>query len=76
MKAKEARPMAEKIVRLKRKNRKCPVCGRPGVETYRPFCSKRCADVDLGRWLGGDYRIAGEPARSETETDDGESAEP
>ncbi len=41
----------------------CPVCGRPPVEAFRPFCSKRCADVDLARWLRGDYRIPGEPVR-------------
>ena len=35
----------------------CPVCGRPAVEAYRPFCSRRCADVDLGRWLTGAYRV-------------------
>jgi endogenous inhibitor of DNA gyrase (YacG/DUF329 family) len=37
--------------------RSCPVCGKPREERYRPFCSKRCADVDLGRWLGGVYKI-------------------
>ncbi|MEO1104560.1 MAG: DNA gyrase inhibitor YacG [Pseudomonadota bacterium] len=37
--------------------RKCPVCGKPQVEATRPFCSKRCADVDLHRWLGGHYAI-------------------
>ncbi|SMH33551.1 DNA gyrase inhibitor YacG [Azospirillum agricola] len=35
----------------------CPVCGRPPDPASRPFCSQRCADVDLGRWLGGVYRI-------------------
>ncbi|SDF11624.1 DNA gyrase inhibitor YacG [Limimaricola pyoseonensis] len=35
----------------------CPICGKPGVETYRPFCSKRCADIDLGKWLGGAYAV-------------------
>lgn len=35
----------------------CPICGKPGVEKYRPFCSKRCADIDLGRWLRGSYAI-------------------
>jgi hypothetical protein len=35
----------------------CPTCGRPRVERWRPFCSKRCADVDLGRWLKESYRI-------------------
>ena len=37
----------------------CPICGRPTEPATRPFCSKRCADVDLSRWLGGVYRIEG-----------------
>jgi endogenous inhibitor of DNA gyrase (YacG/DUF329 family) len=37
--------------------RSCPICGAPRVETFRPFCSKRCADVDLHRWLAGAYAI-------------------
>jgi uncharacterized protein len=36
---------------------KCPICGRPTHTKYRPFCSRRCADVDLARWLGGAYAI-------------------
>ena len=40
----------------------CPICGKPAVPDYRPFCSKRCADVDLARWLRADYVIPGEPA--------------
>jgi uncharacterized protein len=35
----------------------CAICGRPRVEKYTPFCSKRCADVDLYRWLNGKYAI-------------------
>lgn len=35
----------------------CPICGRVTAIGYRPFCSRRCADVDLGRWLKGDYAI-------------------
>ena len=35
----------------------CPVCNKPAEETYRPFCSKHCADVDLGRWFSGTYAI-------------------
>ena len=42
--------------------RKCPICGKPTVEAYKPFCSKRCADVDLNRWLTGSYVI---PARGD-----------
>jgi endogenous inhibitor of DNA gyrase (YacG/DUF329 family) len=35
----------------------CPTCGKPAVEAHRPFCSKRCADVDLQRWFSGRYAI-------------------
>ena len=35
----------------------CPVCGKPATEGFRPFCSRRCADVDLNRWLSGVYTV-------------------
>lgn len=35
----------------------CPICQRQSDPRYRPFCSRRCADVDLGRWLTGGYAI-------------------
>lgn len=38
----------------------CPICNRPTDPAYRPFCSRRCADVDLGRWLTGGYAIPAE----------------
>ncbi|PZR00326.1 MAG: DNA gyrase inhibitor YacG [Cereibacter sphaeroides] len=44
----------------------CPICGKPVEAKYRPFCSRRCAHVDLGRWLTGGYVIPTE----ETEEDD------
>jgi uncharacterized protein len=44
---------------------RCPVCGKPAVAASRPFCSTRCADVDLGRWLTGQYRIPGPPAEQD-----------
>lgn len=37
---------------------KCPMCRKPASREHKPFCSKRCADLDLGRWLNEDYRIA------------------
>lgn len=40
----------------------CPICQDPPDPKYRPFCSRRCADVDLAHWLRGDYAITGEPA--------------
>lgn len=39
------------------KSLKCPTCGKPAVADCRPFCSERCANIDLGRWFNGDYRI-------------------
>jgi len=38
---------------------KCPICDKPVVRDHRPFCSKHCADIDLGHWLGGRYVVAG-----------------
>ncbi|MDH3231347.1 MAG: DNA gyrase inhibitor YacG [Alphaproteobacteria bacterium] len=57
---------------MSRKRGKCPICGKPTAESYRPFCSGRCADVDLGRWLGGTYRI---PTDERPEMDDWPAAD-
>ena len=46
----------------------CPICGKLPVSQFKPFCSKRCADVDLNRWLSGVYAV---PAKEE-EDEDGE----
>jgi len=35
----------------------CPICSKPADPKYRPFCSRRCADVDLAHWLRGSYAI-------------------
>ncbi|ACI91875.1 conserved domain protein [Afipia carboxidovorans OM5] len=50
----------------------CPICGKPATHASRPFCSERCRDVDLNRWLSGAYAI---PAR-DMETDDDEEPTP
>jgi hypothetical protein len=47
--------MAE-IVRLK-PARKCPICGKPSSQANYPFCSPRCQDIDLNRWLSDSYRL-------------------
>lgn len=49
----------------------CPICSKPADPAYRPFCSKRCADVDLQRWLTGSYVIPG----MEGETDEASGPE-
>lgn len=53
--------------------RKCPICGKPAVEEFKPFCSKRCADIDLNRWLTGNYVI---PARDDEPATDDDNAVP
>ena len=45
----------------KTRTARCPICKKPMVQDYRPFCSKRCADIDLGHWFKGDYAIPGDP---------------
>jgi|GEM_PF-409415 hypothetical protein len=57
---------------------RCPICGRPTLAEVRPFCSRRCKDIDLARWLGEAYRITdpdpaaaeeGAPSRPENDDD-------
>jgi endogenous inhibitor of DNA gyrase (YacG/DUF329 family) len=50
------------------KEKPCPICGKPAKADSRPFCSERCRDVDLNRWLSNSYAIPGRK-------DDGEDAE-
>ncbi len=53
--------MSGNVVRLK-PTRPCPICGKPSTQAHHPFCSGRCADIDLSRWLSGSYVIPAEPA--------------
>ena len=48
-------------------NKTCPICGKRAEQQFRPFCSRRCADVDLNRWLSGVYAV---PVVAEEEGDD------
>jgi hypothetical protein len=50
--------------------RPCVICGKPQVERLRPFCSKRCADIDLHRWLSGVYRA---PAQDDEAPENGDA---
>ncbi len=45
----------------------CPICGKPAADLFRPFCSRRCADVDLHRWLSGVYAV---PVTEDEEEDE------
>lgn len=53
----------------------CPICGRPADARTKPFCSVRCADVDLGRWLTGSYAIPVAEDEAEPEHKEGELGE-
>jgi endogenous inhibitor of DNA gyrase (YacG/DUF329 family) len=52
----------------KETGKRCPICGKPAVEASRPFCSERCRDVDLNRWLSNSYAI---PAAQDDDEDAG-----
>jgi uncharacterized protein len=45
----------------------CPICGKPAAAASRPFCTRRCADVDLNRWLSGVYAV---PVTTDEEEDE------
>jgi endogenous inhibitor of DNA gyrase (YacG/DUF329 family) len=51
----------------------CPICSKPAVEKFRPFCSRRCANVDLNRWLSGVYAV---PVKDEEDEDGAAAAKP
>jgi endogenous inhibitor of DNA gyrase (YacG/DUF329 family) len=48
----------------------CPICGKPSTPETSPFCSKRCRDVDLNRWLSGRYVIPGRSAQEDGDDSD------
>jgi uncharacterized protein len=57
--------------------RSCPICGKPVEPEFKPFCSRRCADIDLNRWLSGVYAV---PVKDDEDEDgerpaDGEAGE-
>jgi len=52
--------------------RKCVRCDKPMDPAYRPFCSKRCADVDLQKWLTGAYAIPVVETDDESDAEEGE----
>jgi endogenous inhibitor of DNA gyrase (YacG/DUF329 family) len=46
----------------------CVICGKPQTDRYKPFCSKRCADIDLHRWFSGAYAVPGKADEDEDGT--------
>jgi len=60
----------ERPVDSQASRRTCPICGKPAVQSSRPFCSPRCADIDLYRWLSGAYAIPVTPDEAEGQDDE------
>jgi uncharacterized protein len=60
--------MADPVVHL-RPRRPCPICKKPSVQKFHPFCSNRCAQIDLNRWFGGNYAI---PVKDDAQSEDGD----
>jgi uncharacterized protein len=58
---------SDAVPSLRAAARRCPICGKPAAARHRPFCSTRCAEIDLGRWLKGNYAV---------ETDEGPGEAP
>ncbi len=50
--------------------RPCPICGKPAEPDFYPFCSRRCTDIDLNRWLSGGYAIPVKPEEEEDASQD------
>ncbi|WP_065762418.1 DNA gyrase inhibitor YacG [Novosphingobium sp. PP1Y] len=55
---------------MTRSERKCPICSKPRVAEHSPFCSKRCRDRDLLRWLDDGYALPGPPSFSDIPQDE------
>ncbi len=48
-------------------SKSCPICEKKSTAMYQPFCSKRCADIDLHRWLSGRYAVPSERAEDDND---------
>jgi endogenous inhibitor of DNA gyrase (YacG/DUF329 family) len=51
-------------------SRRCPICGKPATPQHQPFCSARCADIDLGRWLKESYSVPSDEPPEDTPSDE------
>jgi endogenous inhibitor of DNA gyrase (YacG/DUF329 family) len=63
---------SDPVTKLPAGRRRCPICGKPTVASHQPFCSARCANIDLGRWLKESYRVESEELSEEAPEEGGE----
>lgn len=55
---------------MTQKTKPCPICKKAQKDIYKPFCSKRCADVDLNRWFTGGYAVPGRDGEASVPAND------
>ena len=65
----EAMPNPERTRLDERKNPACPICRKPAAPDHAPFCSERCRQIDLNRWLSEAYRVETDEASDGIESD-------
>ena len=63
------KPLHLKIVKGHSQKAACPLCQQPAEALHRPFCSRRCAQLDLGKWLNEDYRVPADEVMDEGDVD-------
>lgn len=56
-----------KVIEGRKKMAPCPICSQPAMRTHTPFCSVRCAQIDLGKWLNEDYAIPDHEAEQDSD---------
>ena len=56
-----------KVIEGRKKTAPCPICTKPAISPHTPFCSARCAQIDLGKWLNGDYAIPAHEAEQDSD---------
>lgn len=69
LRRRECEPMKPSATAPDKSSRRCPICGAIAASRYRPFCSARCADVDLARWLNESYSVPGDPVSDPIESE-------
>jgi hypothetical protein len=69
----ESEPVTSNATAPGKSTRRCPICRAVAASRYRPFCSSRCADIDLARWLNERYSVPGDPV---TDPADSAKSEP
>ena len=63
------KPLHLKILKGHSQKAACPLCEQPAKAPHTPFCSRRCAQLDLGKWLTGDYAIPAHEAMEDSDVE-------